>query len=361
MTPLISSILFLPQYLSASAMDIDHGKLRDVVNSGRVHYVDDFIDVKMVTLLREDIAKAAAEGKLQPSGLSNLADSAQRFSNTKDRSVTPVLGATGYSSSPLRIIEARVRRLRKDLARGLNRPSLADDSLAHEIYYSQSTSGSLLPRHLDERHEEIKGRKGWLGRSRRSISWLIYLSDQDWDYRLNGGQLRSYPISLSNTGSSSLAQVHFGGAHERNLQIAWIRLAEGQLHPVYMDSWKRPALASDNVPVCGLYIVEAGGGKTWITRDFEIRDGNTGAFDANVYQRALQPGFSADDFHLIEDIDRWRRGLQPSGSEGVDINPTAGRLVVFDSVSIPHEVVAVEKGRRLALAGWFHESSGLPA
>ena len=39
----------------------------------------------------------------------------------------------------------------------------------------------------------------------------------------------------------------------------------------------------------------------------------------------------------------------------VHILPTGGTLVMFDSVAVPHEVLGVEKGGRLAVAGWFHE------
>jgi Rps23 Pro-64 3,4-dihydroxylase Tpa1-like proline 4-hydroxylase len=32
-----------------------------------------------------------------------------------------------------------------------------------------------------------------------------------------------------------------------------------------------------------------------------------------------------------------------------------GSLVLFDSVSLPHEVLSTLQGERLAIAGWFHE------
>ena len=34
---------------------------------------------------------------------------------------------------------------------------------------------------MDERHEELKGARGWTTRNRRSVSWLLYLSDDGWD------------------------------------------------------------------------------------------------------------------------------------------------------------------------------------
>jgi len=39
----------------------------------------------------------------------------------------------------------------------------------------------------------------------------------------------------------------------------------------------------------------------------------------------------------------------------VDVVPKGGRLVLFDSVTVPHEVLEVTQGTRLAIAGWFHE------
>lgn len=36
---------------------------------------------------------------------------------------------------------------------------MSDITLAHESYFSRSLPGSKLNRHLDERHEETKGKK----------------------------------------------------------------------------------------------------------------------------------------------------------------------------------------------------------
>ena len=45
-------------------------------------------------------------------------------------------------------------------------------------------------------------------------------------------------------------------------------------------------------------------------------------------------------------------------SRTLDIAPEAGKLVVFDSVSLPHEVLPVTASRqRIATTGWFHETS----
>lgn len=45
----------------------------------------------------------------------------------------------------------------------------------------------------------------------------------------------------------------------------------------------------------------------------------------------------------------------------VDIIPKQGSLVMFDSVTLPHEVLIVENNTRSALAGLFHEKTqGFP-
>jgi Rps23 Pro-64 3,4-dihydroxylase Tpa1-like proline 4-hydroxylase len=38
-----------------------------------------------------------------------------------------------------------------------------------------------------------------------------------------------------------------------------------------------------------------------------------------------------------------------------DVDPLGGTLVLFDSVSLPHEVLATKSKERWACSGWFHE------
>jgi len=39
-----------------------------------------------------------------------------------------------------------------------------------------------------------------------------------------------------------------------------------------------------------------------------------------------------------------------------DVAPTGGTLVMFDSVVLPHEVLATVGRERWAVSGWFHEA-----
>ena len=70
-------------------------------------------------------------------------------------------------------------------------------------------------------------------------------------------------------------------------------------------------------------------------------------------------------FSLIENYASWiedERGQENGGKSLPPINtvseellPKGGTLCLFDSVSLPHEVLRTLQGERLAIAGWFHE------
>lgn len=111
-------------------------------------------------------------------------------------------------------LTVRIDQLRKELSKLLDRPTLKIDNLPHESYFSISPPGTFLKRHMDERHEELKPCK-WKVNTRRSISWLLYLSDKEWNTTTNGGQFRYYPQS------SSMHPSRFGksGCHRGNLQV----------------------------------------------------------------------------------------------------------------------------------------------
>ena len=51
-----------------------------------------------------------------------------------------------------------------------------------------------------------------------------------------------------------------------------------------------------------------------------------------------------------------RNEAPPPGEVAREIRPVAGTLLLFDSVAVPHEVLAVTAERpRVACTGWFHE------
>ena len=252
---------------------------------------------------------------------------------------------------------------------------------------------------MDERHEESKGPRGWLLPSRRSLSWLIYLSETDtednvnsktWDAEQNGGMLRIFPQKNYRPSSANgwKDTVHCG-SHDGNLQVGWLLTKDDMIgkhitHPIFMNCWyqhKNP-YTNEMEPHNVLYFVlkssnndpNTSGSKNKQQIEYITVPWMTDAIGGNVMEFLqhrsvlesnpehsserlfLQPHF-ASQFRLLEDRDAWDRGEDPDGSMVEDILPKRGRLVVFDSVTLPHEVTAVIKGSRSALAGWFHEET----
>jgi hypothetical protein len=289
-------------------------------------------------------------------------------------------------------------------------PSTTTSPIAHECYYSVAKQGSVLARHMDERHEECKGAKGWLLPSRRSLSWLIYLTDENWQLQENGGGLRTFP--------QKLVQKHVSSTHDGNLQVGWLVPSRSKTDdnddtvsvPVYLDSWFQPQ-KRETEPHCILYTVAPPSRdtttkvdqpitdrvfltqawlstalppgisiidfiKAWAVKDSNdvppssspsppkdssdsaLKDSGGGATSATTTMQGLflNPEF-ARQFALLEERQEWDEGQLPRGCRVQDINPTRASLVVFDSVVLPHQVEAVKKGRRIAVAGWMHEAT----
>ena len=227
---------------------------------------------------------------------------------------------------------------------------------ARHVYFTHGSFRLRLQRHMDERHEETKGPRGWLLPSRRSISWLIYLSDTD----IQGGELRSFSQEQFTSKPGELEV----GSNDGNLQIGWFDY-DGSTLPVYLDSWYKPTgiKAVDVDPYCVLYIVRDGK-KEFITRPW-INTMVTTSFADFIKAQTVGddgPGLfttaeHANGFKLIEDRQLWDNGMAPAGSFVEDIVPKRGSIVMFDSVSVPHEVLVLKTGVRPAVAGWFHEQT----
>jgi hypothetical protein len=351
---------------------VDIEKLKKAIYSGRVYQQPAFLTEDQVQTVLAEIADFEAKGRFQRKGLSNtVLGKNQTFSEQLDRSICVVPWfLKALEGRDTREIPTRIRQLQQTLSEALNRPTLADATLSHECYYSKSEVGSRLPRHMDERHEELKGAKGWLLPSRRSISWLIYLSDpRDWDLQVHGGALRSFPQRHVMESDST---------HDENLQVGWLVSSseEDRLsRPVYLDSWlpvvgivAEGALAE---PHCILYALDGWGEKEQLTRPWltEALQGmpvwdflKACAQNDSTLSEKQQPLLFvspkvAQEFEPLEDRMAWEEGQDPPGSEVVDMVPLRGSLVVFDSVKLPHQVQLINNGTRLALAGWFHEKT----
>ena len=366
-----------PTSSSLSLLDVD--RLKRTIALGRVYQHENFLSEDQVQTILSEIQEMERQSKFERKGLSNtVLGQNQTFDAKLDRSICPVPWFNeALEGSDTREIPSKIRELQHVLSQALDRPSIAltTASLNHECYYSKSEVGSRLPRHMDERHEETKGAKGWLLPDRRSLSWLIYLSTpSDWTLAANGGALRTYP-------QQNVVNQQAHSTHEGNLQVGWL-VGDGTKspsRPVYMDSWL-PVLgigAEGAVPEphCVLYTVDDDSPKSnkrklltrpWLTEQLKglapmefmklcaDHDAYTSKDESSLLFLQAQ---EARLFAPLEDRPAWNNDQDPKGSETVDIVPLRGSLVVFDSVQLPHQVEKIESGTRLALAGWFHEKT----
>lgn len=418
---------------SSVSSSIDIPRLQSTIAKGRVYQHENFINETQVLAILNDIERLKEEQIMKPSGLSNTLKKENQNFGQEDRTTAPapwwmdslqqqqqvknecnsdnVENPTcqninnndnePYNSPILQSVIDKIQSLRTDVSTTLHRPSMNDPTLAHECYYSQSKPGAFLPRHMDERHEELKGPRGWMLPSRRSISWLIYLSDVD----LVGGDLRTFPQSKFET-VGSFGSIE-SGCHDGNLQIGWIDVSSSSLSlssspslsssaendgdvktfPVYLDSWYTPkknqgVTNDDNdsndeaaIPLCILYTVSdttneiiyitkpwSNDSITMSTTDF-LKDQAAKKKEVDGQNSLFMNHIYAKNFRLLEDREAWSLsgnngdGNVPLGSESIDIIPKRGSLVMFDSVTLPHEVLVVERNTRSALAGWFHEQT----
>jgi len=170
--------------------------------------------------------------------------------------------------------------------------------------------------------------------------------------------------------------VESDSTHDGNLQVGWLIDDGVASRPVYLDSWFPVATTSISAdgsmfeqpePHCVLYVVDDSGKKEqltqpWLTEKlqgtpvldflklYSLQDSKEGSSQVLFANRNI-----ARQFKLLEDRQAWDEGNIPHGSEVVDVVPTRGSLVVFDSVKLPHQVQVIHSGTRLALAGFFHE------
>ena len=360
-------------------LGLDVERLRQTISSGRVYQHPNFLSESQVSFLLEEMQQLENNGSFERSGLSNTVKGKQQRFGSNDRRVCAVPWWSSALKSPERNFSnntaaLRLNELRLVLAHILDRPTMLDASLAHECYYSTSAQGSFLPRHMDERHEELKGPKGWLLPSRRSLSWLVYLSDQPWTLHENGGALRAF--------SAKPPRRPHAPQHDGNLQVGWLlesssSSSSSSSHAVYLDSWHVPAGAAE--PHCILYTTTTTTTtlqqqqnddsvqyltKPWLnvasSQSMALADFIKAWAEKDAQSsspRLFLKQQDAQNFVLLEDRDAWDRGEIPAGTVMEDITPERGLLVVFDSVMVPHQVQEIKKGRRSALAGWFHEET----
>ena len=340
-------------------LGIDITNLQETINQGRVYQVFDFFTEQEVLDLLQDMDRLEANGSFRRSGLSNTVKGNSQNFGSQDRYTCSVpwwnlvLTTPNSQDSHLPSYARKLVQLKALVATALDRPTIinSDQVVAHECYYSKSLPCSTLKRHMDERHEEFKQAKGWLLPSRRSISWLVYLSDEPWTLIDNGGALRAFPQKRT-CGKST---------HEGNLQVGWWTTNDQPSKPVYLNSWF-PLITehgSPPEPHCVLYVINDDDTIHFLTNPWssDVLLGMSTADFILLHQKELFRDEDYKTFYLIEDRAAWDAGKQPHNSDVLDVAPMRRSLVMFDSVSVPHEVMPIAQGTRRALAGWFHEET----
>ena len=333
------------------------------IAAGGVAIEHGWLPPHLVKSLRADAKELFHSGQFQPDGLTNTARSRseQGFTSKGDRQT--FRGGAGWSSdvgnaAARKEFADRMRLLRVELAAGMNRPTLEPEGTTkHEMTYNWYEPGAKLGRHLDEHHEETKGTKGWRYPTRRSVTWLVYLND-GWTAD-EGGALRCFPRSASEM--STGAQV---GAHQGNLQVGWLNGKD----PVFLDCF-RPSGGAALYRLVSAKNINKGstkGGVDFLSSvDFDVpgQPIDFAKFMAPQYRGSFQQISTSrlDPRFVSADTATAAVLTTPpviEESSTLDIVPAAGTLVIFDSVSLPHQVQQVTSERqRIAATGWFHEDS----
>ena len=349
----------------------------DTILQGRIAVVPNFLSEKLVAELRNDAKDLYGKGHFSADALAAYGtEQDAKFDPARDRTVLKLAQwkRTDIGNPNLRhnVFGSIMANLRTDLSRNLNRPHLdtgvsttAYGYGSTEISYTRFGPGAYLKRHVDEHHEELKGRRGWEKPTRRSVSWLVYLNEADWDPAEHGGFIRCFQ-------RRDPPSSHVGARDNGDLQIGWLRSTSSDAveRPVFLDG-----RCQDPGGNCAMYTIvsEKGEQPLYITRNFHpnpILFLSGGDFFA---QRLLidNPDL-APRFHFLEPprsaataIFSSKTTSTPSYPQmdeaALDIPPLGGTLVMFDSVSLPHEVLPSRGRERWATSGWFHEDQQEPA
>ena len=335
------------------------------IDRGGIAIIPNFMSASEVTRLRTDASNLYNDGHFIVDALAGYgkdgAKDKQSFDASKDRAVLPAYIPSKkkdgpFVSSTLGDVDGRtsltstIAALRSDLARGLNRPGLdtPDGPDNHEISFTRFGPGAMLARHVDEHHEEVKGRAGWSRPTRRSISWLVYLNEQDWDAKSDGGELRTY--------ERKVPSAYSVGARNGDLQLGWLKptLSDPMERPVFLDG-RRGGVSGK----CALYVdSDDSQRKVYLTKEFDSDPYLFLSSDFFIQNMLIKDHELGQRFHYLEAPKSKLTEAIKTLDEGErvhDVSPQGGTLVVFDSVALPHEVMPSLNRERWAASGWFHE------
>jgi hypothetical protein len=399
LTEVLLLVAVVPAAALAPASAVLPSSAIDTILNGRVAVLPNWLPSAEVASLRQDAMNLQRDGHFSADALAAYgAEKSTAFDASKDRTVLRLnkwkdarLGNFGLRQR----FGERMASLRSALAEGLERPGLARGTSVSsygggstEISYTRYGDGAYLKRHVDEHHEELKLRRGWANPTRRSISWLVYLNEEDWDVERDGGELRCFERQCAHV------KPPIGAVANGDLQIGLLRATAGDPieRPVFLDSRRRSdgsvvsgggggAAAAANRGNCAMYVVGENDRPIYVTGNFFAEPVLflVGDFFGKQLLNGRRPDLAAR-FHYLEPPKSaaasaaaslrapalsWSSSLPPSsklinttpssGEVALNVAPKGGTLVVFDSVSLPHEVLPTSGRERWATSGWFHE------
>ena len=387
------------------------------LEAGRVVEVRNFLPAGEVSALRRDAQACFEAGIFNADALATYAQKKSRggaADPANDRKTMPSFYASKGIDGPWvdpalgdAVARARFKSRMTDLrsqlsTRCIGRPTLATDTThTHEVSYSRYGPGAFLPRHTDEHHGTLKNAHPVasgdenlkrLQRSlspvgaasasadapagtaaapappraatRRSVTWLVYLND-DWHAATDGGQLRVH--------ERAEPAVSHVGARGRDLQVGWLRATSAQgEQPVFLDAHRRrggeAVGGAEARAACMLYVCAADGSKRDLSAKPFAASPTLYLAGGDFFARRLlidEPR-DASRFHLVDApkssaaaalLPKVGEDGEDGGERVRDISPQGGTLVLFDSVAVPHEVLAPVGRERFACTGWFHEEA----
>jgi len=355
----------------------------ETIESGRAAVVPGWLPLRDCEELRSDVRRCYEGGHFKNFILSRNPNKADAAANDRwiMNSHSRATGRDGPFADPAvgdfdvrQRFKARMAEVKGYLSTELSeRQTLASNNAAtHEMEYLRYGEGALLARHTDEHHVEIQRVGGASlpkrpGATRRSVTWMVYLND-DWDGDVDGGHLRLH--ERSHPSSNRV------GSRGQDLQVGWLRSMPskgGEDEPVFLDPLVADSHGGTKGESCILYVMEDGAGGTTRRRDLSSKPFanvalHLGGGDGVARKIMVERLEDAVRFHLIDAPKSAVTSLLPppgdaglDGGERVrDIVPKAGTLVMFDSVSLPHEVMLTNK-ERYGIQGWFHEDLGYQA
>ena len=391
------------------------------LEAGRVVEVRNFLPADEVSALRRDARACFEAGVFKPDALASYAHKSRggAADPANDRKTMPSFYASKGTDGPWvdpalgdaaarARFKSRISDLRSELAtRCIGRPTLAADTPhTHEVSYSRYGPGAFLPRHTDEHHGTLKnahpvasgdenlkrlqrslspvgaasastaastGAAAPAGAAtpapsraatRRSVTWLVYLND-DWHAATDGGQLRVH--------ERAEPAVSHVGARGRDLQVGWLRATSAQgEQPVFLDAHRtgggEAAGGAEARAACMLYVCAADGSRRDLSAKPFAASPTLYLAGGDFFARRLliDEARDASRFHLVDApkstaatalLPKVGEAGEDGGERVRDISPQGGTLVLFDSVAIPHEVLAPVGRERFACTGWFHEEA----